>query len=72
MPHINIQIRAGRDPRVVRQLIGAVTHAVATSLEATPDSVRVIVSEVPASHWANGDVTLAEKAVDAASAVQDA
>lgn len=69
MPQVAIQIKSGRDPRTVRQLIGSVTNAVVTSLQATPESVRVIVSEVPSTHWANGDVTLAEKAAEAASVV---
>ena len=34
--------------------------AVAT-LDASPASVRVIIREIPATHWAAGDETLAER-----------
>ena len=42
-------------------MISAVTAAVADSLDASPASIRVIVTEVPLTHWATGDVTLQEK-----------
>lgn len=42
-------------------MISAVTKAVAESLESPIESIRVIVTEIPATHWATGDVTLAEK-----------
>jgi len=42
-------------------MISAVTKAVAESLESPMESIRVIVTEVPATHWATGDVTIAEK-----------
>jgi 4-oxalocrotonate tautomerase len=42
-------------------MISSVTAAVAESLDAPPGSIRVIVTEVPLTHWATGDITLAEK-----------
>jgi 4-oxalocrotonate tautomerase len=42
-------------------MISAVTAAIAESLGAPPSSIRVVVTEVPMTHWATGDVTLAEK-----------
>lgn len=62
MPQVEIQVRAGRSPASLRRLISAVTSAVSLCLNAPPETVRVIVNEVPLTHWANGDVTLAEKA----------
>jgi 4-oxalocrotonate tautomerase len=56
-----VSIRAGRPAEKIRAMISAVTAAVAESLDAPPASVRVIVTEVPPTHWAAGDVTLAEK-----------
>jgi 4-oxalocrotonate tautomerase len=61
MPFVQVSVRAGRPPEVIRAMISAVTAAVAESLDAPPASVRVIVTEVPPTHWAAGDVTLAEK-----------
>ncbi|NMO04473.1 4-oxalocrotonate tautomerase [Gordonia sp. TBRC 11910] len=62
MPQIAVQLRHGRDPQSVRTLISAVTTAVVESLSVPAETVRVIVTEIPTTHWANGDVTLAEKA----------
>lgn len=63
MPHVTIQVRSGRGSDDIRRLISAVTQAVVTSLDTPARSVRVIVAEVPMTHWANGDVTLAEAAL---------
>ena len=62
MPLVQVSVRSGRPPADIRRMISAVTAAVAESLNAPQDNVRVIVSEVPVTHWANGDVTLEEKA----------
>jgi len=59
---VAIHVRDGRDPQSIRRMISAVTRAVVDNLSVPPETVRVIVTEVPTTHWANGDVTLAEKA----------
>jgi 4-oxalocrotonate tautomerase len=56
-----VSIREGRPPETIRTMISAVTAAIAESLGAPPSSIRVVVTEVPMTHWATGDVTLAEK-----------
>ena len=56
-----VSIREGRPPEQIRKMISAVTAAIAESLDAPPASIRVVVTEVPLTHWATGDVTLAEK-----------
>lgn len=61
MPHIEISIREGRSEEVVRRLIHGVSAATVEALGVRPESVQVIVTEVPDRHWARGDVTLAEK-----------
>lgn len=66
MPLVQISLQQGRDPQRLRTLISAVTAAVAESLDTPPDTVRVILAEVPATHWAAGDVTLAERAAASA------
>lgn len=38
-----------------------VSQAIATSLEVSIDSVRVIIQEIPESQWAAGGQTLAER-----------
>jgi|tagenome__1003787_1003787.scaffolds.fasta_scaffold17914798_1 4-oxalocrotonate tautomerase len=61
MPLVQVTVREGRQPADIIAMIKAVTAAVAESLAAPVESVRVIVTEVPATHWANGGVTLQEK-----------
>jgi 4-oxalocrotonate tautomerase len=56
-----VSIREGRPPENIRKMISAVTAAIAESLDAPPASIRVVVTEVPLTHWATGDVTLSEK-----------
>jgi 4-oxalocrotonate tautomerase len=63
MPLIQVTMREGRSPEQIRTLISALTTAVTSSIDAPKDAVRVIVTEVPATHWAAGDVTLAERAL---------
>lgn len=61
MPLVRIALREGRGADQIRGLISAVTTAVSDSLGAPKASVRVIVTEVAPTHWAAGDVTLAER-----------
>lgn len=42
-------------------LLKSVSQAIATSLEISIDSVRVIIEEIPESQWAAGGQTLAER-----------
>ncbi len=48
-------------PSPIRTLIHELHEAVVRAIDAAPPSVRVIVREVPTTHWAAGDVTLAER-----------
>ena len=51
----------GRTPQQVRALISALTLAVHETVDAPVESIRVVVREVPTTHWAAGDVTIAER-----------
>jgi len=64
MPIINVTLIEGRPPEKLRALISALTDAAVESLDAPKDSVRVILHEVPATHFAAGDVTVAERSAD--------
>ncbi|MYY06935.1 MULTISPECIES: 2-hydroxymuconate tautomerase [unclassified Streptomyces] len=61
MPLIEVTLVEGRSPQQLRALITSVTDAVETSVGAPRDSIRVIVREVPPTHWAAGDVTIEER-----------
>ena len=57
MPLIIARILEGRPADKVEQLIEALTAAAAETLAAPRDSVRVIVEEVPKTHWGIGGKT---------------
>ena len=61
MPFIDVTLVEGRAPEQLRALVTALTEAAATALDAPRESVRVVLREVPATHWAAGDVTIAER-----------
>lgn len=60
MPLVEVTLVEGRSPEKLRAMMSAVTRAVSESLEAPVPSIRVVIREVPATHWAAGDVTIAE------------
>ena len=62
MPLIEVTLAEGRSPEKLRALISKLTDAVVETGVAKKEAVRVILREVPKSHWAAGDETLAERA----------
>lgn len=62
MPLIEVTLAEGRSPEKLRALISKLTEAVVETGVAKKEAVRVILREVPKSHWAAGDETLAERA----------
>lgn len=67
MPLIEVTLAEGRTPHQVRAMVHEVHEAVLRTADTRPEHIRVIVREVPRSHWATGDVTLQE--MDAAHGV---
>jgi 4-oxalocrotonate tautomerase len=61
VPLVRIDLVAGRPPELLRVLIGNVHTAVASTLDVPEQSVTVIVTEVPAEHWATAGTTKAEQ-----------
>lgn len=62
---IEVTLVEGRSPDQLRALIGALTHAAHETIGAPVENVRVVVREVPATHWAAGDVTIVERRASA-------
>lgn len=60
MPQIAITLAEGRSPAQIRELIHEVHQAVLRTVNTRPEYIRVVVHEVPRTHWATGDVTLTE------------
>lgn len=61
MPIIEVTLIEGRPPERLRELITRLTDAAVEAVDAPRESVRVILREVPATHFAAGDVTVAER-----------
>ncbi|WP_432842379.1 tautomerase family protein [Dactylosporangium sp. CA-092794] len=61
MPLVEVTLVEGRTPAQLRGLISRLTDAVEAAIDAPRESIRVVVREVPATHWAAGDVTIAER-----------
>ncbi|MDP9555101.1 UNVERIFIED_ORG: 4-oxalocrotonate tautomerase [Pseudomonas parafulva] len=61
MPIATLQIAEGRSEEQKRALLINVTHAIAESLDAPVESIRVIIQEIPETQWAAGGITLAER-----------
>ena len=67
MPLIEVTLVGGRSPEQLRALIHELHAAAVRAVGAPPESVRVVVREVPATHWAAGDVTIAERRAELAA-----
>jgi 4-oxalocrotonate tautomerase len=70
MPIIQISLIKGRDDAAIKRCVTEVARTVHRSLGAPLQTIRVIVHEVSAAHWAVGDQTRDD--IDAAQAAQAA
>ena len=61
MPLIEVTLTEGRTPEQLRALISALTRAAVEAIDAPLQTIRVVLREVPETHWAAGDVTIAER-----------
>lgn len=61
MPLVEVTLTQGRAPQQIRGLITKLTDAVVEGVGAPRENVRVVVREIPAEHFAAGDVTIAER-----------
>ena len=60
MPLIEVTLAQGRSPEQIRAMMHGVHEAVLQTVDTRSEHVRVIVREVPRTHWATGDLTLRE------------
>lgn len=61
MPIIDVTLTQGRKPEQLRALVHKLTQAAVEAVGAPQESVRVILREVPPTHFAAGDVTIEER-----------
>lgn len=57
MPIVQISIVEGRDEASVKRCVKEVARTVHQTLGAPLATIRVIVHQIPAAHWAVGDET---------------
>lgn len=61
MPFVEVSVVEGRPPEQIRRLIHRLHSAVREALGVPDANIRVIIREVPATHWAAGDMTIEER-----------
>nr|WP_087573724.1 2-hydroxymuconate tautomerase family protein [Sphingomonas sp. CDS-1] len=61
MPIIDVTMVEGRSPEAKDAFVRALTEAAVAAIAAPRESVRVILREVPSSHFAAGGVTIAQR-----------
>jgi 4-oxalocrotonate tautomerase len=61
MPIAQIMILEGRSEEQRRALLRSVTAAITESLGVKPESVRVIIQQIPPSSWGVGGVPIEER-----------
>lgn len=67
MPLVEVTLVQGRSAEQLRALVHELHAAVVRAVGAPAENVRVVVREVPATHWASGDVTIAERRANSRS-----
>lgn len=67
MPIIEVNLLEGRSTEDKERLIQALTNAAIESLDAPRESVRIILREIAAGHFAVGGQSFAAKAAKAVS-----
>lgn len=68
MPLVQITLIEGREQTLVTECARRVARTVHETLGAPLDRIRVVVTEVPATHWLVGDQSRAETDAAAAAA----
>jgi len=61
MPTIRVEMFEGRTPEQKRNLVKAITQACVDTLGSKPESVDVLLFDIPQSHWATGGELWSEK-----------
>jgi 4-oxalocrotonate tautomerase len=61
MPFVDVTLVEGRTPEQLRALHHELTQAVVRAIGAPAESIRVVLREVPPTHWSAADVTIAER-----------
>ena len=60
MPLVQISMLPGRSSEQKRALLAEVTEAVVRTCKVPPETVRVLITEIAAEHWAVGGISRAD------------
>ncbi|MCM3091575.1 MULTISPECIES: 4-oxalocrotonate tautomerase [unclassified Cytobacillus] len=60
MPIIQVQILEGRTDVQLKELISSLTEAAVNSLNVESNQVRVVIQDIPLTHWGIGGATKSE------------
>ena len=61
MPTIRVELLEGRTPEQKTALVKALTQAVVESLGSKPETVDVLLFDIPRQNWATGGVQWSER-----------
>ena len=61
MPLLLVKILEGRPPEKLEALIHALTETTSQVLDAPAESVRVLIEELPKTHWGIGGKSVKER-----------
>lgn len=57
MPIVQIQLLEGRSIEQKKNIISEVTDAIVKSADVPKENIRVIITEIPHTHWGTGGKT---------------
>lgn len=60
MPIINVQMMEGRPKEKIAEVIENITNTVSETLDAPKENIRVIVTEIPKTHWGKAGKPMSE------------
>ena len=61
MPTLKVEMMEGRTPEQKTALVKALTQAVVDSLDSKPESVDILIYDIPRQNWATGGVQWSER-----------
>jgi 4-oxalocrotonate tautomerase len=61
MPYVTIVLREGRSVEQKREMVKAVTEAIARTTGAKPDAVHIVVHDLPAHNLAREGILLSDR-----------
>ena len=61
MPFIQVSIIEGRSKEKVAEVIQNITQTVSETLDAPVENIRVLVTEIPKTHWGKAGKPISEQ-----------